>query len=85
MTTKQTAPAHEAHFGETKAIADHDHDLVHELSKRIDGVWRYDQYIANAEDKPELVAMWREFKREDQKNAARLKELIRKEIEMGCF
>jgi len=30
------------HIGDTAAIADHDHDLIHELSKRTDGVWRYD-------------------------------------------
>ena len=85
MTTKQSVQEHEAHVGETKAIANHDHDLVHELSKRIDGVWRYDQCIANADGKPELQAMWREFKQQDQKNANRLKEMIRHEIEQGCF
>jgi hypothetical protein len=37
------------HIGESKGIEDHDHDLVHELSKRLDALWRYDQYIANAE------------------------------------
>ena len=36
------------HYGETQVIKDHDHDMIHELSKRLDGVWRYDQYIANA-------------------------------------
>ena len=44
MTTKPQTK----HIGDTAAIADHDHGLVHELSKRTDGVWRYDQYIANA-------------------------------------
>ena len=85
MTTKSSVQEFEAHVGETKAIANHDHDLVHELGKRIDGVWRYDQYIANADGKPELQNMWRELKQQDQRNADRLKELIRKEIEAGCF
>ena len=31
------------HVGETAAMADHDHDLVHELSKRLDAIWRYEQ------------------------------------------
>jgi hypothetical protein len=26
------------HMGETKAVANHDHDMIHELSKRIDAV-----------------------------------------------
>lgn len=83
MATK--TKTHEAHVGETKAIANHDHDLVHELSKRIDGVWRYDQCIANAEGKQELQDFWRDLKRQDQQNADRLKDLIREEIKQGCF
>src|SRR6476646_719736 len=39
------------HLGESRGRADHDHDLVHDLGKRLDALWRYDQYIANAEDK----------------------------------
>ena len=42
MGTKQGTQEHEAHIGDTKAIANHDHDLIHEMSKRLDGVWRYD-------------------------------------------
>lgn len=34
------------HIGETKGIQDHDHDMVHELSRRLDAIWRYDHYIA---------------------------------------
>ena len=39
------------HIGETCGCKDHDHDLIHDLSKRLDALWRYDQYIANAEGK----------------------------------
>ena len=28
--------------GKTQAIRDHDHDMIHDLSKRLDAVWRYD-------------------------------------------
>lgn len=79
------AQAQAEHMGETRAIQDHDHDLIHELNKRVDGVWRYDQYIANAEGKPELQDFWRELKRQDQENANKLKELVKKECEQGCF
>ena len=34
------------HIGESCGCADHDHDLIHDLSKRLDALWRYDQYIA---------------------------------------
>ena len=39
-------------IGKTKAIRDHDHDMIHDLSKRLDAVWRYDQYIENADNTP---------------------------------
>jgi hypothetical protein len=73
------------HIGETCGAADHDHDLVHDLSKRLDAVWRYDQYIANAEDKPDLQNLWREFKRQEIANIKRVKELIAAEIRDNCF
>ncbi len=37
------------HLGESRGAKDHDHDLVHDLSRRLDALWRYDQYVANAE------------------------------------
>jgi len=85
MGSQQATQEHEAHIGETKAIANHDHDLIHEMSKRLDGVWRYDQYIANAEGNADLQNLWKEFKRQDQQNVERLKDLIRQEIKKGCF
>lgn len=33
-------------LGETFGCADHDHDLIHELSRCLDSLWRIDQYIA---------------------------------------
>ncbi len=73
------------HIGETKSIADHDHDIIHALSNRLDAVWRYDQYIANAEGKPELQDFWRELKQQDSETVARLRELVAKEIREECF
>ncbi|MEX0704100.1 MAG: hypothetical protein WD069_18510 [Planctomycetales bacterium] len=74
-----------AHIGETSGCADHDHDLVHELSKRLDAIWRYDQYIANAEGRAELQKFWREMKKQETSNVKKLKELVKQEIEQGCF
>ena len=73
------------HIGETCGCPDHDHDLVHDLSKRLDALWRYDQYIANAEGKPALQDLWREFKRQEVANVQRLKQLIADEIRQNCF
>lgn len=73
------------HVGETRGCADHDHDLVHELSKRLDALWRYDQYVANAAGKLALQAFWRSLKTQEQENVARLKQLIGEEMREGCF
>lgn len=73
------------HIGETQGARDHDHDLIHELSKRLDAVWRYDQYIANADGKPELQAFWRQLKNEECHVVDRLKELVGEEVRMNCF
>jgi methionyl-tRNA synthetase len=77
----------EAHVGKTKGISNHDHDLVHELSKRLDGVWRYDQYIANAdgEDAPQVQKLWQEIKEQDLIVVERLKQLIRDHVRKDCF
>jgi hypothetical protein len=73
------------HIGETCGCADHDHDLIHELSKRLDALWRYDQYIANAEGKPQLQNLWRDFKRQEVGNIQRVKQMVIEEIKHNCF
>ena len=73
------------HIGETKGIEDHDHDLVHDLNKRLDSLWRYDQYIANAGNKQELQKFWKDMKQQEEQNVSRLKELIAKEVRDNCF
>lgn len=74
-----------AHIGETAGCRDHDHDLVHELSRRLDALWRYDQYIANAEWRTELREFWYECKAAEQQAICRLRHLIRTEVENDCF
>jgi hypothetical protein len=73
------------HIGESSGIEDHDHDLVHELSKRLDALWRYDQYIANAGRKDKLQQFWEDMKDQEQENIKRLKELIGEEVRNDCF
>ena len=72
-------------LGKTQGAANHDHDLVQDLSKRLDALWRYDQYIANAEGKAKLQDLWRSLKQQEQDNVRKLKELIAEEIKQGCF
>jgi hypothetical protein len=80
-----TAEKEYEHIGESAGAADHDRDLVHELSKRLDALWRYDQYIANAGDKTRLLAFWKDLRTQERENVGRLKELIAGEVEAGCF
>lgn len=73
------------HIGETCGCADHDHDLVHDLSKRLDALWRYDQYEANADGKPALQHLWRELKQQEMGNIQRIKQMIADEVRQNCF
>jgi hypothetical protein len=74
------------HIGESCGCADHhDYDLIHDLSKRLDALWRYDQYIANAEGKPAIQALWRDLKRQETENIKQVKQMIAEEIKTNCF
>jgi hypothetical protein len=50
--------------------------MIHDLSKRLDALWRYDQYIANGKDDEELSGFWESVRRQDEENVRRLKEII---------
>lgn len=82
---QQAAEKEYTHIGETAGAKDHDHDIVHELSKRLDAVWRFDQYIANADGKPDLQQFWRQLKTQECGNVDRLKQLLAKEVADNCF
>ncbi|MFG0284162.1 MAG: hypothetical protein ACF8R7_07035 [Phycisphaerales bacterium JB039] len=73
------------HVGETAGMQDHDRDLINDLARRLDCLWRCDQYIANAEGHEELTGFWQSIKRQEQENVDRVRRLIRKEIEQDCF
>jgi hypothetical protein len=73
------------HIGESNGCADHDHDMVHELSRRLDGIWRYDQYIANSEGHAGLKEFWQIVKSQEQENIRKLKELLGQHVQSDCF
>lgn len=72
-------------IGSTRGCDDHDYDLVHELSLRLNFLWRCDQYIANADGNAALQNMWRELKRQEQANVQKIKDCITEEVKKGCF
>ena len=53
-----------------------EHDLIHELGRRLSCLWGYDQYIANASDWPELQDFWRDVQSQDQRAICQVKELL---------
>ena len=73
------------HIGESAGCANHDHDLVHELSRRLYAVCLYDQFIVNAESHKNLQACWRDLKKQEMDAIQRLKGLMKDEISKGCF
>jgi len=80
-----TAEREMEHIGQSKGAENHDHDMIHELSKRLDALWRYDQYIANADRDSRLQEFWRELKEQETENVKRLKELVAEHIDKECF
>ncbi|MDJ0899242.1 MAG: hypothetical protein QNJ55_10560 [Xenococcus sp. MO_188.B8] len=74
-----------AHLGETQGVKDHDHDMVHDLSRRLDALWRYDQYIANAEGYESVQAFWIRVKEQEKENIVELKRLLSEHIRIGDF
>lgn len=73
------------HIGPLQDVDYRDHDLVHELSKRLEAVCDYGERIANAEDDPELQKIWRDLEQQEQQNIRKLKELILNRIDKGMF
>ena len=73
------------HMGDSRGCADHDHDLVHELSRRLDCLWRYDQYVANADGQTDLQKFWRSVKAQEQENIKQLKKLLVQHVQSNCF
>jgi len=69
------------HISESCGVADHDHDL----GKRLDALWRYDQYIANAEGRPDLQELWCDLKCQEIDNIKRMKQVIVEEVRQNCL
>lgn len=68
----------EKYIGETKGVSNHIHDIIHDLSIRLDGLWRYDQYVANAESAGDKEAkkLWSDLCKSEMKTVSRLKTLL---------
>ena len=72
-------------IGKTQGMKNHDHDMIHELSQRVDSLWRYDQYIANAAGNKSLENLWTKLKKQERANIAALKRMISEHVKKKCF
>lgn len=70
-----------AFIGETQGCKNHDHDIIHELSRRLDALWRYDQYIVNANGHSEIEDFWIKVKAQEQRNIQTLKTLLERQVQ----
>jgi hypothetical protein len=71
--------------GASRGLANHDRDLLHELSRHVDSYWRMDQYIANADWRDNLRNFWEDLKHQEENNIHRMKQLLAEEIRNDCF
>ena len=71
--TLETYQKEVAHLGELRGVKDHDHEL--------DTLWRYDQYIADAEGYESLQVFWKKVKEQEKQNIIELKKLLSERID----
>ncbi|HAM95952.1 hypothetical protein A2W39_00060 [Candidatus Azambacteria bacterium RIFCSPHIGHO2_01_46_10] len=62
-----------------------DHDLIHQLSEKLDSLWRYDMYLENAKGCSRCENMWKALKEKDMEMANLLREEIKLHIGEGKF
>lgn len=66
-------------------MKNHNHDLIHQLSENADSIWRFDEYLKNAEGCPTCTAMWQTLKESCQKYEQMLLEEIKRHIAENRF
>ena len=71
------------HLGDDQAASNYRHDLIHELARLHDAVWRYDQYVVNAQGRPEAQKLWKKIKKQTKENADQLEKLLAEELAGG--
>lgn len=77
----------EERLGVTQGMSNHSHDLIQELSVRLDQQWRYEQYVKNAQEAGmnDAAEMFNNFKRTNQQAIDQLRDHITKMAKDGTF
>lgn len=63
------------------------HDLIQQLSECMDSLWRYDEYIKNAQEKGcgKCVELWQKMKELTKEQIKLLKQYLEECIKEGKF
>lgn len=78
------AEARTTRLGESCRRTARDRDLIHDLSRRLEVLWLYDQYIT-CERREGLKQFWIELKTQELANIRTLQDLIAEEFRNGCL
>ena len=66
-------------------LKDHNHDLVKQLSEDSSSLYRYDEYIKNAEGCEHCQALWQKMKEMDEEKVSMLTAEINRHAKEGRF
>lgn len=61
----------------------HTYNIIKALSKKAQGLWRYDQYLKDSENCEECQRLWKKLKGEDSAQLNEIKNVLKKHIEAG--
>lgn len=65
---------------------DHNHDLVHAITKKNDAVWRYQKYyLKTSQGCEHCTSLWNKLIEDDNKHIEMLKEEIERHVKEGRF
>ncbi len=66
-------------------LKDHNHDLIHSLSEKNDGVWRYKQYMDTSKGCEHCSTIWKQMEMDDNKHIEMLKSEIKRHFDENRF
>jgi hypothetical protein len=69
-----------------KVLENTNHDLIQQLSEKLDSHWRYEEYIKNAQDHCESCAkIWQNFMQKEEAMINELRQEIERHVQEGTF
>lgn len=66
-------------------MKNHNHDLVQQLSENADSIWRYEEYMKNAEGCQHCTDLWAKLKKIDMEAEMMLLEEIKRHVAQNRF